>query len=73
MVGVELVPYRHTERIALAGMILLDVFVLLAGSLVARRAAGVALRPVADMTARLRTGAITISISGSTSARHETS
>ncbi|HEY5198638.1 MAG TPA: ATP-binding protein [Solirubrobacteraceae bacterium] len=52
VVGVELVPYRHTERIALAGMILLDIFVLIVGSLVARRAVGVALRPVADMTAK---------------------
>jgi signal transduction histidine kinase len=52
VVGVELVPYRHTERIALAGIVLLDVFVLIAGSLVARRAVGVALRPVADMTAK---------------------
>jgi two-component system OmpR family sensor kinase len=52
VVGVELVPYQHTERIALAGMVLLDLFVLLAGSLVARRAVGVALRPVADMTAK---------------------
>jgi two-component system OmpR family sensor kinase len=52
VVGVELVPYQHTERIALAGMILLDLFVLSAGSLVARRAVGVALRPVAEMTAK---------------------
>jgi signal transduction histidine kinase len=52
VVGVELVPYQHTERIALAGMVLLDLFVLFTGSLVARRAVGVALRPVADMTAK---------------------
>jgi len=52
VVGVGLVPYRHTDRIAVGGMILLDIFVLIAGSLVARRAVGVALRPVADMTAK---------------------
>ncbi len=52
VVGVDLVPYHHTEHIALAGMIALDLFVLIAGALVARRAVGVALRPVADMTAK---------------------
>jgi two-component system OmpR family sensor kinase len=52
VVGVALVPYQHTDRIAVAGMVLLDLFVLIAGSLVARRAVGVALRPVADMTAK---------------------
>ena len=52
VVGLQLVPYRHTEVIALGGMILLDVFVLIGGSLVARRAVGVALRPVAVMTAK---------------------
>jgi two-component system OmpR family sensor kinase len=52
VVGLSLVPYRHTLHIALGGMILLDLFVLLVGSLVARRAVGVALRPVADMTAK---------------------
>ena len=44
-------PYRHTERLAVAGTFVLDLFVLLAGALVARRAVGLALRPVADMTA----------------------
>jgi signal transduction histidine kinase len=48
--GISTLPYRHTERIALAGMIALDLFVLLGGALIARRAVGVALRPVADMT-----------------------
>jgi two-component system, OmpR family, sensor kinase len=51
VVGVSLDPYRHTERLAVAGTLVLDVFVLLAGALVARRAVGLALRPVADMTA----------------------
>jgi signal transduction histidine kinase len=51
VVGVSMDPYRHTERLAVAGTFVLDVFVLLAGALVARRAVGLALRPVADMTA----------------------
>jgi signal transduction histidine kinase len=51
VVGVSMDPYRHTERLAAAGTLVLDVFVLLAGALVARRAVGLALRPVADMTA----------------------
>lgn len=50
VVGASLVPYEHTERIALLGMIALDLFVLGAGVLLARRAVGKALRPVADMT-----------------------
>jgi signal transduction histidine kinase len=53
VVGVDLVPYHHTEHIALAGMLVLDVFVLLAGVLLSRRAVGVALRPVADMTTKV--------------------
>jgi two-component system OmpR family sensor kinase len=51
VVGVSMDPYRHTERLGVAGTLVLDVFVLLAGALVARRAVGLALRPVADMTA----------------------
>jgi signal transduction histidine kinase len=51
VVGVSMDPYRHTERLAVTGTFVLDVFVLLAGALVARRAVGLALRPVADMTA----------------------
>jgi two-component system, OmpR family, sensor kinase len=51
LVGVSMDPYRHTERLAFAGTLVLDLFVLLAGALVARRAVGLALRPVADMTA----------------------
>jgi signal transduction histidine kinase len=49
----SLVPYEHSERIALVGTILLDVFVLIASGLLARRAVGAALRPVADMTQRV--------------------
>jgi two-component system OmpR family sensor kinase len=52
VVGVSMDPYRHTERLAAAGTVVLDLFVLLAGALVARRAVGAALRPVADMTER---------------------
>ncbi len=50
VVGASLIPYEHTERIALLGMIALDLFVLGAGVLLARRAVGKALQPVADMT-----------------------
>jgi signal transduction histidine kinase len=52
VVGVSMDPYRHTERIAAIGTLVLDLFVLLSGALVARRSVGAALRPVADMTAR---------------------
>jgi two-component system OmpR family sensor kinase len=45
-------PYRHTERLAIAFTVILDAFVLIAGALVARRAVGAALRPVAEMTER---------------------
>ena len=52
VVGVSLDPYRHTVRLAGFGTVVLDVFVLLAGALVARRAVDAALRPVAHMTTR---------------------
>jgi signal transduction histidine kinase len=52
VVGASLVPYEHTERIAVLGMLLLDAFVIGAGALLARRAVGKALAPVADMTRR---------------------
>ena len=52
VVGVSMDPYRHTERLAAGFTVVLDVFVLLAGALVARRAVGAALRPVAQMTER---------------------
>jgi two-component system OmpR family sensor kinase len=52
VVGVSLDPYRHTERLAAIGTIILDLFVLAAGALVVRRAVGAALRPVVDMTTR---------------------
>jgi signal transduction histidine kinase len=52
IVGLSMDPYRHTERIASVGTLVLDLFVLMLGGLVAWRAVGAALRPVADMTAR---------------------
>ena len=52
VVGISLKPYEDTEHTALVATLLLDVFVLLVGALVARRAVGNALRPVADMTTR---------------------
>jgi two-component system OmpR family sensor kinase len=52
VVGASLVPYEHTERIALFGALALDAFVLAAGVLLARRAVGRALQPVAEMTRR---------------------
>jgi two-component system, OmpR family, sensor kinase len=52
VVGASLVPYEHTEHLALAATILLDCFLLTAGVLLARRAVGKALQPVAEMTKR---------------------
>lgn len=52
VVGASLVPYEHTERIALLANLLLDAFVLVGGVLLARRAVGKALEPVAEMTRR---------------------
>src|SRR4051794_33018363 len=52
VVGVSMDPYRHTERLAIAFTVILDAFVLIAGALVAPRAVGAALRPVAEMTER---------------------
>lgn len=50
VVGVSMDPYRHTERLAAVFTVVLGLFVLVAGALVARRAVGAALRPVAEMT-----------------------
>lgn len=52
VVGASIVPYEHTEHLALAATILLDCFLLTAGVLLARRAVGKALQPVAEMTQR---------------------
>jgi two-component system, OmpR family, sensor kinase len=72
VVGVSMDPYRHTERLAIAGTVVLDLFVLLAGALVARRAVGAALRPVAHMTTTAA-GASTTCTAASPSARRATS
>jgi two-component system OmpR family sensor kinase len=53
VVGASLVPYEHTENLALTATVLLDCFLLLAGVLLARRAVGKALQPVAEMTERV--------------------
>jgi signal transduction histidine kinase len=50
VVGVSLLAYEHTERLALFGMLALDLFVLAVGTLLVRRAVGNALGPVAEMT-----------------------
>ncbi len=52
VVGASLVPYEHTEHLALTATILLDCFLLTAGVVLARRAVGKALQPVAEMTQR---------------------
>jgi signal transduction histidine kinase len=54
VVGVSLEPYDHTQHLALLATAVLDLFVVLIGALVARRAVGAALRPVAEMSARAR-------------------
>ena len=52
VVGVALRAYDHTEHVALLAMLVLDASILALGVLVARRAVGKALQPVADMTAQ---------------------
>jgi signal transduction histidine kinase len=52
VVGASLVPYEQTKHLALIATILLDCFLLTAGVLLARRAVGKALQPVAEMTQR---------------------
>lgn len=49
VVGVSLRPYEKSERIARLGTIVLGAFVVLAGALVAWRAVGAGLAPVAAM------------------------
>jgi signal transduction histidine kinase len=51
VVATSLAPYEHSERIARYGTLALILLVLLLGAVVARRAVGAALRPVADMAA----------------------
>ncbi|MCW2955131.1 MAG: integral rane sensor signal transduction histidine kinase, partial [Conexibacter sp.] len=50
VVSVSLEPYEHTRHLVLVAMVLLDVCILAFGALLARRAVGRALQPVADMT-----------------------
>ncbi|WP_028065940.1 sensor histidine kinase [Solirubrobacter soli] len=52
VVGLSLEPYERTEHFAALGTVLLGLLVVGAGTLLARRAVGTALRPVADMTAQ---------------------
>jgi len=50
VVGISLVPYEHTERIALIGSLVLSIFLLLAATAAVRWSVASALRPVAQMT-----------------------
>jgi len=50
VVGVSMNPYERTKHLAALGTLVLTLFVVAAGALLARRAVGAALRPVADMT-----------------------
>ncbi|HKE99794.1 MAG TPA: HAMP domain-containing sensor histidine kinase [Actinomycetes bacterium] len=50
VVGLSLVPYQDTKRIALVGSLLLDGLVLVVAASVVRRAVGRPLRLVAEMT-----------------------
>ena len=52
VVGVSLEPYERTEHLALLAIAFLDVCIVAFGALLARRAVGKALQPVADMTAQ---------------------
>jgi signal transduction histidine kinase len=49
VVGISLRPYEESERVARIGTIVLGIFVVLAGALIAWRAVGAGLRPVARM------------------------
>ncbi len=50
IVGVSSSPYERTKHLAALGTLVLTLFVVAAGALLARRAVAAALRPVADMT-----------------------
>ena len=50
VVGISLAPYERTKNLAAVGTIILDVVVLVLAGLLALRAVGAALRPVAAMT-----------------------
>lgn len=52
VVGLSLRPYDRTEHLMLLAVAILDVCIVIFGALLARRAVGKALQPVADMTAQ---------------------
>jgi signal transduction histidine kinase len=52
VVGVSRGPYERTEHLAVLAIAFLDVCIVVVGALLARRAVGKALQPVADMTAQ---------------------
>ncbi|MDR9372415.1 histidine kinase dimerization/phospho-acceptor domain-containing protein, partial [Conexibacter sp. JD483] len=52
VVGVALDPYERTEHLTLLALVFLDLCIVAIGALLARRAVGKALQPVADMTAQ---------------------
>src|SRR4051794_6250906 len=52
VVGVSLVPYEHTRRIALVGTAILSLLLLAGAAIAVRWAVRSALRPIAEMTAR---------------------
>lgn len=52
VVGVSLLPYHHSQKIALVGMIALSLLFLVLAAFAVRRAVGSALEPVAEMTRR---------------------
>ena len=52
VVGVSLTPYERTKHLAALGTLVICLLVTAFGALIARRAVGAALRPVADMTAQ---------------------
>src|SRR4051794_36515015 len=52
VVGVSLVPYEHTRRIALVGTAILSLVLLIGAAVAVRWAVRSALRPIAEMTAR---------------------
>ncbi|HTE60986.1 MAG TPA: HAMP domain-containing sensor histidine kinase [Solirubrobacteraceae bacterium] len=52
VVSLDLRPYERTERNALLTILAVGLVVVLAGTAIARRAAGAALRPVGEMTRR---------------------
>ncbi|HEY4278450.1 MAG TPA: ATP-binding protein [Conexibacter sp.] len=52
VVGTSLEPYERTEHLAILALLALDLCIVVLGALLARRAVGKALQPVADMTAQ---------------------